>query len=72
MSMKIRVPTRADQFKKRKQEHLSAGYQIEDEQSVPINGLCSFTAVRVVTDPDEFFFLPPTVKSGAVPDKGAR
>jgi hypothetical protein len=50
MSQKIRVTTKANQFEKRKQEHLQAGYQIEDEQSVPINGMCSFTAVRVIAD----------------------
>jgi hypothetical protein len=52
MKQKIRITTRASQFEKRKQEHLQAGYQIEDEQPFPINGLCSFTAIRVVTDDD--------------------
>ncbi len=50
MNQRIRVSTRADQFEKRKQEHLRAGYQIQDEQPVPVNGLCSFTAVRIVAD----------------------
>ena len=50
MVQKIRVTTRADQFDKRKQEHLRAGYQIQEEQPVPINGLCSFTVVRIVAD----------------------
>jgi hypothetical protein len=50
MTQKIRVTTKADQFENRKQEHLRVGYQIEDEQPVPINGLCSFTAVRIVAD----------------------
>ena len=50
MSQRIRVTTKADQFEKRKQEHLRAGYQIEDEQPGPINGLCSFTAVRMIAD----------------------
>jgi hypothetical protein len=50
MSQKIRITTRADQFERRKQEHLQAGYLIEDEQPLPINGFCSFTAVRVVGD----------------------
>jgi hypothetical protein len=52
MKQKIRITTRASQFEQRKQEHLQAGYQIEDEQPFPINGLCSFTAIRVVTDDD--------------------
>ena len=50
MSEKIRVNTRSDLFESRKQEHLRAGYRIEDEQSVPINGLCSFVAIRVIAD----------------------
>jgi hypothetical protein len=50
MSQKIRITTRANQFEQRRQEHLQAGYLIEDEQPLPINGFCSFTAVRVVAD----------------------
>jgi hypothetical protein len=53
MNQKIRITTRADQFERRKQEHLRAGYLIEDEQAIPLNGFCSFTAVRIVAD-DEF------------------
>jgi hypothetical protein len=52
MNQKIRVTTRANQFEKRKQEHLQAGYRIEDEQPFPMNGFCSFTAVRIVADED--------------------
>lgn len=50
MSQKIRITTRANQFERRKQEHLQAGYLIEDEQPFPINGFCSFTAVSTVVD----------------------
>jgi hypothetical protein len=50
MNQKIRVTTKSDQFEQRKGEHLRAGYQIENEQPVPINGLCSFIAVRIVAD----------------------
>jgi hypothetical protein len=50
MSQKIRITTRANQFERRKQEHLQAGYLIEDEQPFPMNGFCSFTAVRIVAD----------------------
>jgi hypothetical protein len=32
MKQKIRITTRANQFEKRKQEHLNAGYHVEDEQ----------------------------------------
>lgn len=52
MKQKIRITTRATQFERRKQEHLQAGYQIEDEQPFPMNGLCSFTAVRIVAEED--------------------
>ena len=44
--MRIRVTTRAELFEKRKQEHIKRGYQIEDERRIPVNGFCSFTAVR--------------------------
>jgi hypothetical protein len=50
MNQKIRITTRANQFERRKQEHLQAGYLIEDEQPFPRNGFCSFTAVRIVAD----------------------
>lgn len=50
MKQKIHVTTKADQFERRKQEHRLAGYQIEDEQPVPVNGLCSFMAVRQITN----------------------
>jgi hypothetical protein len=44
--MRIRVTTRAELFEKRKQEHTERGYRVEDEQPVPVNGFCSFVAVR--------------------------
>ena len=44
--MRIRVTTRADLLEKRKQEHIGRGYCIEDERPVPVNGFCSFIAVR--------------------------
>lgn len=44
--MRIRVTTRADLFEKRKQEHTEHGYRIEDERPIPVNGFCSFIAVR--------------------------
>jgi len=52
MKQKIRITIRASEFAKRKQEHLQAGYIIEDEQPFPINGFCSFTAVRTIADDD--------------------
>jgi hypothetical protein len=30
----------------RKQEHIERGYRVEDERPVPVNGFCSFIAVR--------------------------
>jgi len=50
MNQRISITTRANQFEQRKQEHLQAGYLIEDEQPFPMNGFCSFTAVRIVID----------------------
>jgi hypothetical protein len=50
MNQRIRITTRAKQFEQRKQEHLEAGYRIENEQPFPMNGFCSFTAVRIVAD----------------------
>ena len=44
--MRIRVITRAELFEKRKQEHIERGYRVEDERPIPVNGFCSFIAVR--------------------------
>ena len=44
--MRIRVTTRSDLFEERKRQHMERGYQIEDERPVPVNGMCSFMAVR--------------------------
>jgi hypothetical protein len=44
--MRIRVTTRANLFEERKRQHIERGYQIEDERPIPVNGLCSFIAVR--------------------------
>jgi hypothetical protein len=52
MAMRIRVTTRAELFEKRKQQHIERGYQIEDEQPIPVNGLCSFIAVKETSDSD--------------------
>jgi hypothetical protein len=46
MAMRIRVTMRADLFEERKQQHIERGYRIEDERPIPVNGLCSFVAVR--------------------------
>jgi hypothetical protein len=52
MAMRIRVITRADLFEQRKQQHIQRGYRIEDERPIPVNGLCSFIAVRELPDSD--------------------
>jgi hypothetical protein len=52
MAMRIRVTTRADLFEERKQQHIEHGYRIEDERPIPVNGLCSFIAVRHIADSD--------------------
>jgi hypothetical protein len=44
--MRIRVTTRANSFEERKRQHIERGYQIEDERPIPVNGFCSFVAVR--------------------------
>ncbi len=52
--MRIRVTTRADLFEERKQQHIERGYRIEDERPIPVNGLCSFVAVREIPAADSF------------------
>jgi hypothetical protein len=52
MAMRIRVTTRADLFEQRKQQHIERGYRIEDERSIPVNGLCSFVAVSETPESD--------------------
>jgi hypothetical protein len=53
MAMTIRVTTRADLFEKRKQEHIERGYRVEDERPIPVNGFCSFVAVRELSVSDK-------------------
>jgi len=50
--MRIRVSTRANLYDQRKQEHMERGYRIEDERPIPVNGLCSFVAVRKESESD--------------------
>ena len=44
--MRIRVTTRADLFEERKRQHIERGFRVDDERSVPVNGFCSFIAVK--------------------------
>ena len=46
MAVRIRVTTRADLYEKREQEHIERCYRIEDERPIPVNGFCSFIAMR--------------------------
>jgi hypothetical protein len=50
--MRIRVTTRADLYERRNQEHIERGYRIEDERPIPVNGFCSFIAVRELSVSD--------------------
>jgi hypothetical protein len=50
--MRIRVSTRANLYDQRKQEHGERGYRIEDERPVPVNGFCTFVAVREESQSD--------------------
>jgi hypothetical protein len=52
MPVRIRVTTRADLYEKRKHEHIERGYRIEDERPTPVNGFCSFIAVRELSISD--------------------
>ena len=50
--MRIRVTTKAELFERRKLQHIERGYRIEEERQTPVNGLCSFIAVREIPDSD--------------------
>jgi hypothetical protein len=46
MASKILVTTKATMYEERKKQHILAGYRIESEQPMPVNGMCSFVAVK--------------------------
>lgn len=50
--MRIRVSTKTDLYEQRKQQHIDRGYRIEDERPIPVNGFCSFVAVREESQAD--------------------
>jgi hypothetical protein len=54
MPLRIRVSTKAATFQERKEQHRQRGYRIEDERPIPVNGLCSFVAVKDDPPPDSF------------------
>jgi hypothetical protein len=57
MPLRIHVSTKAATFQERKEQHIQCGYRIEDERPVPVNGLCSFVAVKDDRVPDSFEWL---------------
>ena len=67
--MRIRVTTKADLFEKRKQEHIERGYRIEEERPIPVNGFCSFIAVRELSISDRLSDLVAEALNG---NQGAR
>ena len=46
MPLTTRVSVRQDCFQQRKCEYIEAGYVIDSEQPIPINGLCSFVVSK--------------------------
>jgi hypothetical protein len=64
MAMRIRVTTRANLYEKRKQEHIERGYRIEDERPIPVNGFCSFVAVRELPASDSLADLVAAALNG--------
>jgi len=68
--MRIRVTTRADLFEKRRQEHIDRGYRIEDERPIPVNGFCSFIAVRELSVSDGLGDLVAEALNGNHPARG--
>lgn len=69
--MKIRVTTRADLFEEHKREHIERGYRIEDERPIPVNGFCSFVAVREIPAADSLSELVARALSGNHGPRGA-
>jgi hypothetical protein len=70
MAMRIRVTTRANLYEKRKQEHIEGGYRIEDERPIPVNGFCSFVAVRELPVSDRLSDLVAEALSGNHASRG--
>jgi hypothetical protein len=57
MPLRIRVSTKAATFQERKEQHIQLGYRIEDERPIPVNGWCSFLAVKDDPRADTFDFV---------------
>jgi hypothetical protein len=70
MAMRIRVTTRANLYQKRKQEHIERGYRIEEERPIPVNGFCSFVAVRELSISDRLGDLVAAALNGNYARRG--
>ena len=70
MPMRIGVTTRTDLYEKRKQEHIERGYRIEEERPIPVNGFCSFIAVRELSVSDRLGDLVAEALNGNHPARG--
>ena len=68
--MRIRVTTRANLYEKRKQEHIERGYRVEDEWPIPVNGFCSFVAVRELSVSDRLGDLVAEALNGSHARRG--
>ena len=50
MQITARIMTKPDTYEERKRQLIAAGYEIDREQRVPVNGLCSFRATKKATE----------------------
>jgi hypothetical protein len=46
MQSTARIMTKPETYEERKRQLIAAGYEIDREQPVPVNGLCSFSVTR--------------------------
>ena len=45
-TIRVHIKTKPERFNELKKAHLEAGFQIANENPVPVNGLVSFDAMR--------------------------
>jgi len=67
-AMRIRVTTRVKLFEERKRQHIERGYRIEEERPLPVNGLCTFVAVKDQPLVDSFQWLDVGQSKAAITD----
>jgi hypothetical protein len=46
MQSPTRIMTKPATYEERKRQFIDAGYEIDQEQPVPVNGFCSFRAIK--------------------------